>query len=138
MYYKGGNLVHFVRQLFDDDEQFRLALRKMNVEFYHQTITSDNVEHFWSVQLKKDLRPLFDQYLRNTQIPTLEVKQEKNKWYYRWADCIPSFNIPVRVWADGKPLWISPDTRWKQLENKGRIAELTADKNFYVGFRILK
>ena len=138
MYYKGGNLVHLIRQLFDNDENFRQALRKMNAEFYHKTISSDDVEHFWSVQLNRDLRPLFDQYLRLTQIPTLEIKAEKNKVYYRWADCIPAFNIPVRVFVNGQPQWLEPDMQWKAFESRSKADEITVDKNFYVGFRMLR
>ena len=138
MYYKGGNLVHLIRQLFDNDEKFRQALRKMNAEFYHKTISSDDVEHFWSVQLNRDLRHLFDQYLRSTQIPTLEIKAEKNKVYYRWADCIPAFNIPIRVFVNGQAQWLEPDMQWKAFESRSKAEEITVDKNFYVGFRMLR
>jgi hypothetical protein len=110
----------------------------MNAEFYHKTISSDDVEHFWSVQLNRDLRPLFDQYLRSTQIPTLEIKAEKNKVYYRWADCIPAFNIPVRVFVNGQPQWLEPDMQWKAFESRSKADEITVDKNFYVGFRMLR
>jgi len=63
MYYKGGNLVHYIRQLFDNDEKFRTALRKLNSKWYHQTTTSNEVEKFFSDELKMNLQSLFDQYL---------------------------------------------------------------------------
>ena len=55
MYYKGGNLIHYVRQLIADDEKFRLALRDMNQIFYHKTVNSVDVEALWSKKAGMDL-----------------------------------------------------------------------------------
>jgi aminopeptidase N len=138
MYYKGGNLVHLIRQLFDDDEKFRMALREMNKRFYHATTTSAAVEQFWSEQLKRDLSPLFDQYLRATKIPTLEIEKNGNKIKYRWSDCNSNFNIPLRVMVDGKPVWIEPTTTWKTFKGNTTINSFEPDKNFFVGFAVLQ
>ena len=138
MYYKGGNLVHLIRQLFDDDEKFRMALREMNKRFYHTTTTSAAVEQFWSEQLKRDLSPLFDQYLRSTKIPTLQIEKVGNKIKYRWADCNNNFNIPLRVIVDGNPLWIEPTITWKTFKGKSSINSFEPDKNFFVGFAALQ
>ena len=138
MYYKGGNLVHLIRQLFDDDEKFRMALREMNKQFYHTTTTSAAVEQFWSEQLKRDLSPLFDQYLRSTKIPTLQIEKVGNKIKYRWADCNNNFNIPLRVIVDGNPLWIEPTITWKTFKGKSSINSFEPDKNFFVGFAALQ
>lgn len=138
MYYKGGNLVHLIRQLFDDDEKFRMALREMNKRFYHATTTSAAVEQFWSEQLKRDLSPLFDQYLRSTKIPTLEIQKNGNKIKYRWSDCNNNFNIPLRVMVDGKPVWIEPVTTWKTYKGNSTINSFEPDKNFFVGFSALQ
>ena len=135
MYYKGGNLVHFVRQLFDNDEKFRTAIREMNKQFYHKTVTSDEIEHFLSVQLNRNLRPLFDQFLRNTAIPDLEIQQGQASIKYRWIHCIPSFDVPVKILLDGKPQWIYPTNEWKVLNTSTKTSEVSIDKNFYVGLK---
>ena len=133
MYYKGGNLIHYVRQLFENDDQFRFALREMNQRFYHKTINSSDVENFWSEKTGIDLTPLFDQYLRSTKIPTLEIRRNKKKMQYRWADCNIDFNAPVGVIIDGNIYQkIEPTTEWKSLKTNGKIE---VDKNFYVGFK---
>ena len=137
MYYKGGNLLHYLRQLFDDDEKFRSALREMNRVFYHKTVTSDQIEHFLSVKAGRDLRPLFDQYLRNTSIPTLELQEVNNEIKFRWADCIETFNIPVKIETGNKTKWIYPTTNWKSLNEPLSLSAVSIDKNFYVGMRIL-
>jgi aminopeptidase N len=134
MYYKGGNLVHFVRQLFNDDEKFRMALREMNQRFYHKITTSAEVEKFWSEKVGRDLTPLFNQYLRETQVPTLEFKREGNKLKYRWSDCLSNFNSPVRIELNNQMMWIYPTTSWKEYKSKNKIESINIDKNFYVGF----
>lgn len=138
MYYKGGNLLHFIRQLFDNDEKFRKALREMNKVFYHKTVTSKEVEDFLSVQLDRNLSPLFDQYLRNSSIPVLEVQQVNNEIKYRWADCIQSFNIPVKISIGKENKWIYPTNNWAQLNDITNTKDISIDKNFYVGFRVLE
>jgi aminopeptidase N len=134
MYYKGGNLVHFVRQLFDDDEKFRMALREMNQRFYHKITTSAEVEKFWSEKVGKDLTPLFNQYLRETQVPTFEFKREGNKLKYRWSDCLSNFNTPVRIEVNNEKVWFNPTASWKEYKSKKKIESINIDKNFYVGF----
>jgi len=133
MYYKGGNLIHYIRQLFDNDDQFRLALREMNQQFYHKTINSSDVEKFWSEKTRRNLTPFFDQYLRSTKIPTLEIRKNNKKMQYRWIDCNLDFDAPVGVIIDGKIYQkIEPTTEWKSLKTNGSIE---VDKNFYVGFK---
>jgi aminopeptidase N len=130
--------VHLIRQLFDDDEKFRMALREMNKRFYHSTTTSAAVEQFWSEQLKRDLSPLFDQFLRSTKIPTLEIQKNGNKIKYRWSDCNSNFNIPIRVFVDGQTKWLEPVTEWKEFTLKEKISTIEPDKNFFVGFAVLQ
>lgn len=133
MYYKGGNLIHYIRQLFDNDDQFRLALREMNQQFYHKTINSSDVEKFWSEKTRRNLTPFFDQYLRSTKIPTLEIRKNNKKIQYRWTDCNLDFDAPVGIIIDGKIFQkIEPTTEWKSLKTNGNIE---VDKNFYVGFK---
>jgi aminopeptidase N len=137
MYYKGGNLVHYVRQLFDNDEKFRAALREMNKRFYHKITTSAEVEKFWSEQVGRDLAPLFDQYLRDVKVPTLEILKQGNKIKYRWSDCQANFNAPMRVFVDGNATWIYPTNSWKVYKTNKKLMELKPDLNFYVGYREL-
>lgn len=134
MYYKGGNLVHYVRQLFDNDEKFRMALREMNQRFYHKITTSAEVEKFWSEKTGKDLTSLFNQYLRETNVPTLEVTRQANKLKYRWSDCLSDFNAPVRILVNNELIWVTPTTSWKEHKSKNKLESVQVDKNFYVGF----
>jgi aminopeptidase N len=111
MYYKGSNMIHTIRQVVDNDTLFRDVLRDINETFWHQTVTTEQIEVFMSTMLNVDLQPTFDQYLRTTQIPTLELCYKKGKMKYRWTNCIKSFNMPVVL---GKT-HLMPTRKWKSI-----------------------
>ncbi len=46
MYYKAGNMIHTIRQVINNDEKFRQILRGLNKTFYHQTVTSKQIEDY--------------------------------------------------------------------------------------------
>jgi aminopeptidase N len=134
MYYKGGNLLHTIRNIINDDEKFRSILRGLNKDFYHQTVTSKQVEQYISEKAGKDFSKIFDQYLRNTQIPTLEYRLAGNSFEYRFTDCITGFSMPVKIDA-GKEIWVTATTSWQQSpEYKDGFDKdkFTIDRNFYI------
>ena len=132
MYYKGANMIHTLRQLADDDEKWRQTLRGLNKEFYHQTVTTAQIENYISAQLGQDLSVFFDQYLRTNQIPFLEYKIEGNAVSYRYTDAVADFAIPIRVFVDKKPQWLSPTSEWKTEKLEGDLSTFTVDQNFYI------
>lgn len=132
MYYKGGNMLHTIRQLVDNDEKWRQILRGLNKTFYHQTIETKQIEEYIIKESGLKLQKVFDQYLRNTQIPKFEYQIEKKRLKYRWTNCIDGFDMPVKVILDSsdKKL-LSPTTEWKTLKIKG-LKSVKVDENFYV------
>ncbi|MBC7873773.1 MAG: M1 family metallopeptidase [Ferruginibacter sp.] len=137
MYNKGANLLHTIRQVIDNDSVFRKIMRGLNKDFYHKTVDTKDVEIYFSRQSGKDLSRIFDQYLRTIKIPLLEYKIQNNKLSYRWANCNPGFDMPVRVEIKDDMvtgLWLKPTTGWKTttLATGMKSKELKVDKNFYV------
>ena len=47
MYYKGGNMLHMIRQIMGDSA-FRGMLRGLQKTFYHQTVTTQQIEEYMS------------------------------------------------------------------------------------------
>jgi aminopeptidase N len=134
MYYKGGNMIHYMRQLFRDDERFRRALRAMNDTFRHATVTYGEVVGFWSRRCGIDLSKLFEQYLKTTKIPVLAYRTTGDQLQYRWKDAIDGYDIPVKVMLDGKTeKWLYPSTQWKTVRLAGRPRELLMHPDFYAG-----
>jgi len=124
MYPKGGNLLHAIRHSLDNDELFRSILRGLNKEFYHQTVSSKQVENYISKKAGYDYNKVFDQYLRTTQIPKLEFYVESQKAFYRWTNCVPGFNLPLVLRKDESRIRIIPSAAWKSTVLKSGQAEL--------------
>ncbi len=132
MYYKGGNLVHLIRQIINNDSLFRTILRGVNKDFYHKTIDGKYLENYISRTAGIDFSKLFDQYLRTTQIPVLEYKIKGKKLTYRWTNVVDGFDMPVKVNFYGQQ-WLQPTTEWKSFKTKDKgTATFSVDRNFYV------
>jgi aminopeptidase N len=137
MYYKGGNMLHTIRQLVDDDEAWRGILRGLNATFRHQTVTSAQVEDYISQHAGMDLSGVFDEYLRTTMVPVLEYRFDGSTLEYRWTDVVSGFAMPVRVTlAPGEYDWIHPTEAWQRVETSlADPSDFEVDPNFYVESR---
>jgi aminopeptidase N len=137
MYYKGANMLHTIRQIVNDDEKWRTILRGLNSSFYHQTVTTKQIENYLTDTAGVDLSTVFNQYLRDTRVPTLEYYFKGNTLGFRWTNCVSDFNMPLKITVGGEQKWIKPQTTWEQQVFTGGSLELVIDKNFYVaGFDI--
>ncbi len=131
MYNKGANLLHTVRSIVDNDETWRKILRGLNSEFGLKTTTTEEVVSYISRVSGKNLKKVFDQYLRFTKIPVLEIKSKKNAVLYRWKADVAGFDMPVKVKFinSDKLTFIYPTTEWKSIKSKS----ITPDtNNFYI------
>ena len=102
LYSKGANILHTLRQITRDDEKWRSILRGLNKEFYHQTVTTDQIENYISNKMKYDLSTFFNQYLRDFRIPTLEYFYEDGNLNCRWINVVDNFKMPVELIVDDK------------------------------------
>ena len=131
MYYKAGNMIHTIRQIINNDEKFRKILRGMNEKFYHQTVTGKQIEDYINQQSGINFSKVFDQYLKTTNIPELQYKKKGGKIYYRWANCVDGFNMPVKIYnSKDELIFIHPTTKFQSLPYK--LKEIRVDENFYV------
>ncbi len=137
MYYKGANMLHTLRQLIEDDEKWRNILRKMNVQFYHQTVTTQQIENFLSAETGIDLTEFFNQYLRTIKVPTLEYEIKKNALKFRWNNVVENFDMPVQISVNGKEQWLFPKQAWNTLTFEDKIDSFKIDPDFYVESKAL-
>jgi aminopeptidase N len=115
MYYKGGNMLHMIRQIMGDSA-YRGMLHGLTGTFYHQTVTTQQIETFMSQYAHKDFSTIFDQYLRTTQVPILTYQTNGDLISYRWSNCVKGFNMPVKVYVGGLPeQWIYPTEDWQTM-----------------------
>ena len=130
MYSKGANILHTLRQIANDDEKWRQILRGLNKYFYHQTVTSKQVEEYISEKIDFDLKYVFDQYLRDIRIPVLEYSIKDGILKYKWANTIDGFNMPIEITLDNKNIWLYPENSWKEIPLKQQFIEI--DRDYYV------
>ena len=132
MYYKGANMLHTLRQLIEDDEKWRSILRGLNMEFYHQTVTTAQIEGYISEKSGIDLSQFFDQYLRTTKIPKLEYSVDGSQLRFRYTNIVEGFDMPVNIIVNGQAKWIFPTANWKTSSLDKEIKDISVDKNFYI------
>ncbi len=132
MYYKGGNMLHTIRQIVNDDDYWRRILRDLNKTFYHQTVSGKQIEDYFSGKLSFNMSRIFNQYLRDVRVPVFEYKITKNELSYRWTNCVEGFDMPYKVWLNGQDFrQVFPTTQWKTLKTK-KLKTIGTDSNYYV------
>jgi aminopeptidase N len=138
MYPKGGNMLHAIRHSMADDEKFRQILRGLNQEFYHQTVTTKQIEDYISKNAGYDYSKVFDQYLRTIDVPKLEYyfNADRTAITYRWTNCVKGFNLPLALSDNTDKVRILPTDEWKTTPVKDSESKLiTPDgikKMYYV------
>ena len=132
MYYKGGNLLHTIRHIIGDDEKWRGILQGLNKDFWHQTVTTQQIENYISNKAGIDLSKVFDQYLRTTKIPVLRYKTDGKNLTYKWANVVEGFAMPLRVNVNGKEILIEPTEEIQTFTFADDIKEFNIDRNFYI------
>ncbi len=132
MYYKGGNLLHTIRQIVGDDEKWRSILQGLNSEFWHQTVTTGQVESYISKESGEDLSKVFDQYLRTTTIPVLQYKIDGMRLSFNYADVVEGFAMPLRVNINGKEVTVLPRVDEQNLVYPENIKSFEVNPNYYV------
>jgi aminopeptidase N len=132
MYPKGGNMLHTLRQILNDDAKWRDILRGLNKDFYHQVVDGSQVENYISQKTGMDLKPFFDQYLRDVRIPVFEYYVKDNDLTFRWNNCVQRFNMPLKIWVAGSAKNINPSTRWTTIKLDSANPQIIVDKDYYV------
>jgi len=132
MYNKGGNMLHTIRQLVNNDEKWRQILRGLNSEFYHQTVTTKQIEEYISQIADINLTTVFNQYLRDYRIPEFTYAIRGNKLKYKWNKVVDEFNMPIKVTINGKTKTLQPTTFWKTETLNTTNVTLKVDVNYYV------
>ncbi|WP_298390705.1 M1 family metallopeptidase [Hydrotalea sp.] len=144
MYYKGSALIHSIRHSMHNDVLFRIILRGLNKVFYHQTVTTAQIENYINQYAGFNYQYVFSQYLRTTQIPVFEyaVDSMKHSIRYRWSNCLSQFNLPLSLWNEnGMQIKIYPTTQWKiitvQQNQIGLFNQTLIERLYYVQTKLL-
>lgn len=117
MYPKGALLLNTLRHVINDDEKWWKMILKYAETYRHKIIDTPTVIAFFNAESGMNLTSIFDQYLKQTTIPTLEIKRKKNHLQFKWI-AEPGFSMPVHLMIDGEKVRIEPTTSWKKSSFK--------------------
>jgi aminopeptidase N len=133
MYFKGALFLNTLRSVMNDDARWWALIHDFYQHFkYHNILTEDVVQYF-NRQTAMNLTPVFDQYLRHTAIPTLELRfnEADGTVDYRWQADEPDFAMPIRVGKKADWQIIQPTTYWQTLKTPLQKNEFDVATDLY-------
>jgi aminopeptidase N len=130
MYPKGASMLHTIRQVINNDDKFRQILRGLGKDFYHQTVTTQQIEGYISKKSGIDFSSVFNQYLRTTKVPVLEYTQKGEELKFRYTDVVKGFKLPIRIGEQT----INPTEQWQTIKLK-KGSPVDFNKNYYINYK---
>ena len=140
MYFKCALFLNTLRSVVNDDARWWKLVHETFERFKYQNIMTEDIVRFFNAELKQDLTPVFDQYLRRIDLPTLELTFDENAATvaYRWKADERAFAMPIRVGSRAAWQTIKPTTDWQVMPDKlGREKFEVATDLYYVNVAIL-
>ncbi|MFA5911576.1 MAG: M1 family metallopeptidase [Vicinamibacterales bacterium] len=139
IYFKCALFLHTLRSAVNDDERWWKLVRATFEHFKYQNIMTEDMVRFFNAELKQDMTPIFDQYLRRANLPTFEMTfdEKAGTVSYRWNADERGFAMPIKVGTKGSWQVIQPTADWKTMPNQlGKNLAVATDL-FYVNVAIL-
>ena len=120
MYFKGALFLNTLRSVVDDDAKWFALLHDVFQHFKYQNILTEDFVAFVNAQLGMNLTPVFDQYLRRAELPTLEVAfdEAEGTIAYRWRAEERGFDMPIKAGRPGAWQVLHPTTDWKLMKTQ--------------------
>ena len=136
MYFKGALFLNTLRSVVNDDPRWWKLIHDLYQRFKYKNIMTEDIVQFFNQKTGKDMTPIFNQYLRRTAIPTLELKFQgaEGTVSYRWKADEPGFAMPVRVGKKDNWQLIQATTDWQTMKSTLTKDEFdVATDLYYVG-----
>jgi aminopeptidase N len=156
-YDKGSAVVHMLRMILNNDEAFRNLLRILNVEYYHKTVSSSEIERLMAYyintgehklnvkpgtnkpiykpntfQKNYNFKPFFDQYLRTNKVPEIEWYIKDKELFFRFTNTVDGFTLPLRVNGGKRDEEIFPTNNWQNISWKKGGYNVTFSNDFLI------
>ena len=131
MYFKGALFINTLRSIVDDDRRWWKLIREYYNEFKYRDILTEDVVAFFNKRTGKNLTPVFNQYLRRTDLPVLELTFDQGSVSYRWKADEPGFAMPVKVGRKGRWQTIKPTGEWQSMKTDIAKADFEVATELY-------
>ncbi len=133
MYPKGALLLNTLRHVINDDDKWWAMILKYSETFRHKIIDTETVISFFNAESGMNLTPIFTQYLKHTEIPTLGLQIKKGKLNYIWSADVPDFKMPVDLIINGEKIRIEPTTHWTKSNIKlKKLEDVQVSLDYFV------
>ncbi len=117
MYPKGALFLNTIRNYINDDNIWWDIVASLQKQYRHKNISTEDVLALMNDKSGKNLKPLFDVYLRQGSLPIFNVEiLERNKSVsvkYNWTNVVDGFAMPINV----------------KVKGSNEVYTLSADKN---------
>jgi aminopeptidase N len=133
MYFKGALFLNTLRSVMDNDARWWKLVRDFYGHFKYHDIMTENVVKFFNEKTGKNLTPVFDQYLRHTAIPTLELQFQDSggSVSYRWKADEKDFAMPIKVGRKNAWQTIQPATEWQTMKSNVKKEDFEVATDLY-------
>ena len=132
-YFKGALFLQTLRAVIDDDPKWWALMRATYQEFKYKNIMTEDLVRFFNKETGRDWTPIFDQYLRHADLPTLELafNDAESSVSYRWKADEKGFAMPIKVGKAGEWQTIRPTTEWKKLSTSIKRDDFSVATDLY-------
>jgi aminopeptidase N len=132
-YFKGILFLNTLRSVVNDDAKWFAMLHDLFQHFKYQNIMTEDIVAYMNQYTGMNLTPIFDQYLRHTAIPTLELKFDDTKGTvaYRWKADVAGFAMPVRVGTANSWQIVKATTQWQTMKTPVKKSEFGVAEDLY-------
>ena len=132
-YFKGALFINTLRSVANDDARWWKLLHDFYQHFKYKNIMTEDVVAYFNQQMRMDLTPIFNQYLRHRAIPALELKFDEaaSTVAYRWKVDEAGFAMPVRVGTKDNWQMIQATTEWQTMKTSLKKDDFAVDTDHY-------
>ena len=111
MYNKGAVMINTLRYVINDDAKWWQIMYQFTKDFRHQITNTESVITFFNTVSGMNLTPIFNQYLRFTNVPILQLKIVNKKLEFKWIADDNNFNLPIEIKLNNKIVKLQPTTK---------------------------
>lgn len=119
MYPKGALFLNTIRNYINDDIIWWDIVASLQKDYRHKNISTEDVLSLMNKKSGKNLKPIFDVYLRQGSLPEFNVEfvtQNKSTLVkYNWSNVVEGFEIPINVKIKGSDEVVSLPAGKKEL-----------------------
>jgi aminopeptidase N len=132
-YFKGALFLNTLRSVVDDDKAWWKLLHGYYRHFKYKNIMTEDVVAYFNEKTHMNLTPVFDQYLRHTALPVLELKFDDvaGTVAYRWKADEAAFAMPVKVGSKDHWQTIRPTGEFQTMKTPLKKQEFEVATDLY-------